>query len=155
VNKDRDRLAKLCTEAVLSVSDLKSNQVFLDMVHFELKEGDTIFDSKLIRGVLLKKSISHDSMPKNLKNCKIAIISFPLEPQKPKMKYSVNITTIEEFNSLKEFEKTSVVSIVSQLKAKKVDLLVSQWGFDHYTSNLLHQNGITAIKWVSGNDFCI
>ena len=53
----------------------------------------------------MDKDMSHPQMPKSIENAKIAILTCPFEPPKPKTKHKVDIDTVEKFESLREQEK--------------------------------------------------
>jgi hypothetical protein len=47
-------------------------------------------DSMLVKGVIVDKDFSHPQMPKELRDVKIAILTCPFEPPKPKTKHKVS-----------------------------------------------------------------
>lgn len=53
------------------------------------KVGGRLEDSRLVQGVILDKDMSHPQMPKELHDVKIAILTCPFEPPKPKTKHKV------------------------------------------------------------------
>lgn len=46
-------------------------------------------DARLVKGIVLDKDMSHPQMPKELKDVKMAIVTCPFEPPKPKTKHKV------------------------------------------------------------------
>jgi hypothetical protein len=55
----------------------------------EGKVGGKMEDTRLVEGIILDKDFSHPQMPKELKDVKIAILTCPFEPPKPKTKHKV------------------------------------------------------------------
>ena len=53
------------------------------------KVGGRLEDTRLVNGIVIDKDMSHPQMPKNLKDVKIAILTCPFEPPKPKTKHKV------------------------------------------------------------------
>ena len=51
------------------------------------KVGGKLEDTQLVYGIVLDKDFSHPQMPKELKDVKIAILTCPFEPPKPKTKH--------------------------------------------------------------------
>merc|ERR1712130_1024389 len=49
--------------------------------------GGQMEDSMLVKGVIVDKDFSHPQMPKELKDVKLAILTCPFEPPKPKTKH--------------------------------------------------------------------
>ena len=46
-------------------------------------------DTRLVEGIVIDKDFSHPQMPKELKDVKIAVLTCPFEPPKPKTKHKV------------------------------------------------------------------
>jgi len=89
-------------------------------------------------------------MPKEVKDAKIAILTCPFEPPKPKTKHNVDITSAEDFNKLREFERKAFESMVQMVKASGATLVACQWGFDDEANHLLLSHNLPAIRWVGG-----
>ena len=53
------------------------------------KVGGKLEDAKLVNGIVIDKDMSHPQMPKQLQDVKIAILTCPFEPPKPKTKHKV------------------------------------------------------------------
>ena len=54
------------------------------------KVGGRLEDTKLVYGLVLDKDFSHPQMPKQLADVKLAILTCPFEPPKPKTKHKVD-----------------------------------------------------------------
>lgn len=53
-------------------------------------------DTRLVEGIVIDKDFSHPQMPKELKDVKIAILTCPFEPPKPKTKHKVGNEVISQ-----------------------------------------------------------
>ena len=51
--------------------------------------GGKLEDAKLVNGIVVDKDMSHPQMPKRIEDAKIAILTCPFEPPKPKTKHKV------------------------------------------------------------------
>ena len=80
------------------------------------KAGGRLEDTALVKGIVIDKEMSHPQMPKELKDAKIAILTCPFEPPKPKTKHKVDIDTVEKFESLRETERQYFLDMVKQCK---------------------------------------
>ena len=58
-------------------------------VQVDGKVGGRLEDAKLVNGIIIDKDMSHPQMPKRIENAKIAILTCPFEPPKPKTKHKV------------------------------------------------------------------
>ena len=72
-------------------------------------------DSMLVKGVVVDKDFSHPQMPKELRNVKIAILTCPFEPPKPKTKHKLDVTSVEDYKKLREYEKEKFDEMVNQV----------------------------------------
>ncbi|RPA71794.1 hypothetical protein BJ508DRAFT_419772 [Ascobolus immersus RN42] len=145
-----DKFSKIAVDAVLSVADLERKDVDFDLIKVDGKVGGSLDDSLLVKGVILDKEFSHPQMPKIVKDAKIAILTCPFEPPKPKTKHKLDITTVEEFKKLQAYEKATFETMVKQIKDTGANLAISQWGFDDEANHLLLQAELPAIRWVGG-----
>lgn len=82
-------MAEMCVQAVVSVADLERRDVNLELVRVDGKIGGQLEDAKLVDGLVLDKDFSHPQMAKALTNAKVAILTCPFEPPKPKTKHKV------------------------------------------------------------------
>ena len=60
----------------------------------EGKVGGRMEDARLVRGIVVDKDFSHPQMPKELKDVRIAILTCPFEPPKPKTKHKVFVVCL-------------------------------------------------------------
>jgi len=150
VNRYREQMAKIATDAVLAVADLERKDVNFDLIKMEGKVGGTLEDTKLINGIVLDKEISHPQMAKEIKNAKMAILTCPFEPPKPKTKHKLDIKSAEAYHKLAKAEADYFTNMVKQVKDSGANLVICQWGFDDEANHLLLQNQLPAVRWVGG-----
>ena len=80
------------------------------------KLGGSLEDSKVIKGVVLDKDFSHPQMPKKITDAKIAILTCPFEPPKPKTKHKLEVESVEEFKNLQEYEQSTFKKMIEEVK---------------------------------------
>lgn len=140
----------MAVDAVLAVADMERRDVDFELIKVDGKVGGSLEDSMLVYGVVVDKDFSHPQMPKELRDVKLAILTCPFEPPKPKTKHKLDITSAEEFRKLQEYEKEKFVDMVQKVKDSGANLVICQWGFDDEANHLLLQNKLPAIRWVGG-----
>eukprot|EP00672_Neobodo_designis_P022871 CAMPEP_0174839172 /NCGR_PEP_ID=MMETSP1114-20130205/7871_1 /TAXON_ID=312471 /ORGANISM="Neobodo designis, Strain CCAP 1951/1" /LENGTH=540 /DNA_ID=CAMNT_0016073293 /DNA_START=48 /DNA_END=1670 /DNA_ORIENTATION=- len=150
INRDRDHLAGLCVDAVLSVADMERKDVNMDHIKVEGKVGGNLKETCLVRGIVVDKDISHPQMPKEIENPKIAILTCPFEPPKPKTRHTVYIKSGEDVKDLYEQEQEYFRKQVALCKEAGATLVICQWGFDDEANYLLYRNDLPAVRWVGG-----
>jgi T-complex protein 1 subunit epsilon len=150
VSRFQRKLAEICVKAVLSVADLDRKDVNLDMIKLEGRVGGRVEETSLIDGVLIDKDFSHPQMPREVKDAKIALLTCPFEPPKPKTKHNVEIHSAEQFRQLVEEERKYFLDMVEKVKKSGANMVICQWGFDDEANHLLFQNNLPAVRWVGG-----
>jgi len=150
INKCHDQMAKIAVDAVLAVADFETKDVNFELIKVEAKVGGRMEDSMLVKGVIVDKDFSHPQMPKELKDVKIAILTCPFEPPKPKTKHKLDVTSVEDYRKLKEYERETFENMVQQVKDAGTTLAICQWGFDDEANHLLLQKELPAVRWVGG-----
>merc|ERR1712183_54124 len=152
INKCHRQMAEIAVNAVLAVADLdpERKDVNFELIKVGAKVGGKLADSELIRGVVVDKDFSHPQMPKELKDVKLAILTCPFEPPKPKTKHKLDVTSVEDYKKLREYEKEKFAEMVKQVQDTGANLVICQWGFDDEANHLLLQNHLPAVRWVGG-----
>lgn len=144
------QLAEIAVDAVLSVADFERRDVDFELIKMQTKEGGELDDTVLVKGVIVDKDMSHPQMPKQIDGCKLAILTCPFEPPKPKTKHKLDVTSVEDYQKLREYEKETFVKMIKQVKDTGANLAICQWGFDDEANHLLLQNELPAVRWVGG-----
>merc|ERR1712210_245044 len=143
-------MAEIAVDAVLSVADIERKDVNFELIKVESKVGGRMEDSMLVKGVIVDKDFSHPQMPKELKDVKLAILTCPFEPPKPKTKHKLDVTSVEDYKKLRQYEKETFEKMVDDVKAAGANLAICQWGFDDEANHLLLQRDLPAVRWVGG-----
>mmetsp|Transcript_112311 Transcript_112311/g.317441 ORF Transcript_112311/g.317441 Transcript_112311/m.317441 type:complete len:543 (-) Transcript_112311:78-1706(-) len=150
VSSCKDKLARICVDAVLSVANLERSDVNFDLIKVEAKVGGKLEDTTLIHGILVDKDFSHPQMPKVLNDVKMAILTCPFEPPKPKTKHKLDIRSAEDYQKLHDNEQKYFRTQLEHIKASGANLAICQWGFDDEANHLLYQQKLPAVRWVGG-----
>ncbi|CAH2056343.1 unnamed protein product, partial [Iphiclides podalirius] len=143
-------MAEIAVDAVLSVADLEKRDVNFELIKVEGKVGGRMEDSMLVRGVVIDKTMSHPQMPKVLKDVKLAILTCPFEPPKPKTTHKLHVGSVEEYRELRQYEHDKFLEIVRRVKDTGATLAICQFGFDDEANHLLLSQGLPAVRWVHG-----
>jgi T-complex protein 1 subunit epsilon len=150
VSKAHDKFAQIAVDAVLAVADLERRDVDFELIKVDSKVGGALEDTALVRGVVVDKDMSHPQMPHVIHDARIAILTCPFEPPKPKTKHKLDITTVDEFKKLQTYEREKFQEMIQRIKDVGATLVVCQWGFDDEANHLLLQNKLPAVRWVGG-----
>ena len=150
ISSHQSHLADIAVEAVLDVADKERKDVNFEHIKVEGKPGGSIESTCLVRGIVIDKDMSHPQMPKEVKDAKIAVLTCPFEPPKPKTKHKIEISNAEDYRRLYEQEQEYFVKMIGDVKDSGANLVICQWGFDDEANHLLYANNLPAVRWVGG-----
>ncbi|EAN32572.2 T-complex protein 1 subunit epsilon [Theileria parva strain Muguga] len=150
VSSCQSHLADIAVRAVMAVADTERKDVNLELIKIESKAGGRLEQTELIQGIVLNKDLSHSQMRKTTRDAKIAILTCPFEPPKPKTKNKIEIKDVESYEKLQECEQKYFLDMVDRVEKSGANFVICQWGFDDEANHLLMQRGIPAVRWVGG-----
>ncbi|ELK23248.1 T-complex protein 1 subunit epsilon [Myotis davidii] len=150
VNSCHRQMAEIAVNAILTVADMQRRDVDFELIKVEGRVGGRLEDTKLIKGVIVDKDFSRPQMPKQVQDAKIAILTCPFEPAKPKTKHKLDVTSVEDYKALQKYEKEKFEEMIKQIKETGAHL--AQWGFDDETNHFLLENDLPAVRWVGGRE---
>lgn len=122
VNRCQRQFAEIAVEAIISVADFERKDVDFELIKVEGKEGARLEDSILVKGVIIDKYFSHPQMPKEVKDAKLAILTCPFEPPKPKTKHKLDVTSVDSYQELVKYEQDKFVDMVKMVSDKCIFL---------------------------------
>jgi chaperonin GroEL (HSP60 family) len=151
---NREKLAEIVVEAVLDVAEKVGDEfrVDLDDIMVEKKKGESVTDTKLIKGIILDKEGVHPGMPKRVENAKIALLDTALEVEKTEFDAKISIETPEQIESFLKEEENMLQEMVDKIAKSGANVLVCQKGIDDMVQHFLARKGILAIRRAKKSD---
>jgi len=150
INRAHRQMAEIAVDAVLAVADVERRDVNLDLIKMDGKVGGKLEDTKLVRGIVVDKDMSHPQMVKEIKDAKLCVLTCPFEPPKPKTKHKLELETVQAYEEMQEAEKQYFLDMIQKVKDSGATLVICQWGFDDEANHLLMQAELPAVRWVGG-----
>jgi chaperonin GroEL (HSP60 family) len=147
-------LAELTAEAAIhNIKTLDTRRFFeRDNIVVTKKLGKSLGDSKLINGVIINKKIAHPSMPRVVKNAKIALLQMALKIDEFRhlqpYKYHITIKDPEDLETFLATEEEIVREMVKKIVAVGANLVICRKKIGPTASQLLADNGVMAISRV-------
>jgi len=154
VAENREQLADIAVDAVLHVAEKVGDEyrVDLDNIMVEKKTGESITDTKLIKGIVLDKEIVHPGMPKRIENAKIALLDLALEVEKTEFDAKINIETPEQMEAFLHEEENMMRDMVEKIAATGANVVICQKGIDDMVQHFLARKGIAAVRRAKKSD---
>jgi chaperonin GroEL (HSP60 family) len=154
VAENRDHLADIAASAILHVAQKVKGEyrVDLDDIMVEKKPGESLTETKLIKGVVLDKEVVHPGMPKRVEKAKIALLDSPLEVEKTEFDAKLNIESPEQMDAFLKQEENMLREMVKKVSKTKASVLICQKGIDDLVQHFLAREGILTVRRAKKSD---
>ncbi|MFB0523882.1 MAG: thermosome subunit beta, partial [Candidatus Bathyarchaeia archaeon] len=154
VGAAREHFAEIAIDAVKQVSEKRGDRWVADIDNIQVvkKEGKSLLDTELLRGIILDKEVVHASMPKRLKKAKIALVNAALEVEKTEVSAEIRIRDPTQMKAFLDKETSMLRGMVEKIKKAGANVLVCQKGIDDMAQHFLAKEGILAIRRAKESD---
>ncbi|MDH5794585.1 MAG: thermosome subunit beta [Candidatus Bathyarchaeota archaeon] len=154
VAENRGQLADIAVDSVLHVAEKVGDEyrVDLDDIMVEKKPGESVVDTKLIRGIVLDKEVVHPGMPKRVEKAKTVLLDIALEVQKTEFDAKINIETPEQMEAFLHEEENMLRNMVDKIAKTGANVLICQKGIDDMVQHFLARKGILAVRRAKKSD---
>ncbi len=150
----KDFLAETALDAVLSVAEKTDDGITVDVddITIEKREGGSILDTELVKGLIIDKERVRPNMPKKIENAKILLASFGIEFQKIEKEAEIKITSPDQMNLFVEQEERMVKEMVDKIVASGANVVFCQKAIDDLAQYYLEKAGVYACRRITKSD---
>ncbi len=155
VSESRDMLADICIDAIKAVAEKGEDGKWvadIDKVQIQKKEGESIDETSLIKGIILDKEVVSPGMPKIVKDAKVLLLQSAIEIEKTEFDAKLQITSPEQIQQFLDEEERMLRSMVDKIVNSGAKVVVCQKGIDDMAQHFLSKAGIMAIRRVKKSD---
>lgn len=147
-------LADVVVESVTSIAEKINGKtvVDLDNIQVQKKQGGTINDTEIIKGIILDKERVHEGMPKLVKNAKIALLDAALEVKKTEVDAKIEIRDPSQLQAFLDEEESMLKKMVEKVKKSGANVLICQKGIDDLAQHFISKAGIYAVRRAKKSD---
>jgi len=145
-----EHLANVAVEAVKLV--YADGEVDLDNIKVEKKQGGSIEDTELIKGIIIDKEVVHTGMPKKLKDARIILLDASMEIEKTEIDAQIQITSPEQMEKFLGQQENMLKSMVEKIAVTGCNVLFCQKGIDDIAQHYLAKKGIMSLRRVKKSD---
>ncbi|HIH70263.1 thermosome subunit alpha [Methermicoccus shengliensis] len=146
-----DTLAEMCVRAVKGVEDNGAVDV-KENIKLIKRVGLRSENTELINGIVIDKERSHPSMPRRVKNAKIALLNKGIEAKKPQTKAKMKIESAEQLAEFMQEDVRVVEEQVKRFAELGVNVVMTEMGIDDIGNSLLSKYGIFAVERLLSDD---
>jgi len=154
VGTAREHFADIAIEAVKQVAEKRGEQMVADIDNIQIikKEGKSLLETELVRGIILDKEVVHSGMPKRVEKAKIALVNAALEVKKTEISAEIRIRDPTQIKAFLDKETNMLKDMVEKIKRSKANVLVCQKGIDDMAQHFLAKEGILAVRRAKESD---
>ncbi len=152
--KASEHLADIAVNAVKSIMEKNNGKLKIDTDNIQLvkKQGASIEDTKLIKGIIVDKEVVHSGMPKSAKDAKIALIDSPLEIKETETDAEIRITSPDQLQAFLDQEEKILKEMVEKIAEVGANVVFCQKGIDDIAQHYLAKHNILAVRRVKKSD---
>jgi thermosome len=150
----REHFAEVAIDAVKQITEQRGDKRVADIDNIQIikKEGKSLFDTQLVKGVIIDKEVVHTEMPKRIEKAKIALLDCPLEVEKTEFSAEIRIRDPTQIQAFLDKETTMLEEMVKKVKASGANVVFCQKGIDDMAQHFLAKAGIMTARRVKQSD---
>ncbi len=150
----RETLADIAIDAVKQIAEKRGERWIADIDNIQItkKEGKSLFDSQLVKGIIIDKEVVHAGMPKTIKTAKIALLDCALEIEKTEFSAEIRIKDPTQMQAFLDQESRMIQDMVKKIIASGANVLLCQKGIDDLAQHFLAKKGILSARRVKQSD---
>ena len=155
VNSCKEEFSDLVVDAVRTVVDKdKDGNYTVDLKNIQTvkKEGASMENSYIVKGLIIDKEPVQTSMPKFVKDAKIALIDAAFEVKKTEIDAKIQISDPNMLSQFVAEEENMLREMVAKVKASGANVVFCQKGIDDLAQHFLAKEGIYACRRVKKSD---
>ncbi|XP_062848495.1 T-complex protein 1 subunit gamma [Trichomycterus rosablanca] len=145
----------IALDAVRTVELDENGRKEIDIKNYAKVEkvpGGFIEDSRVLKGVMINKDVTHPRMRRLIKNPRIVLLDCSLEYKKGESQTDIEITREEDFARILQMEEEYIQQICEDIIRLKPDLIFTEKGISDLAQHYLMKANITAIRRVRKTD---
>lgn len=155
VSESKEKLAQICMDAIKAIAEQSDDENWIadiEKVQIQKKEGDSIDDTGLIKGIILDKEVVSPGMPKSVNDAKILLLQSAIEIEKTEFDTKLQITSPEQIQQFLDEEENMLRSMVEKIEKSGANVVICQKGIDDMAQHFLSKAGVMAIRRVKKSD---
>jgi thermosome len=154
VGPAKEHLAEIAIDAVKQIAEQRGDKKIADIDNIQIikKTGKSLFESQLVRGLIIDKEVVHPGMPKRVEKAKIALLDAALEIEKTEISAEIRIRDPTQMKAFLDQETKMLQEMVEKIKAAGANVVFCQKGIDDMAQHFLAKEGILTARRVKESD---
>merc|ERR1719244_2276153 len=155
IAKWSDMACDIALDAVKTVTTEQGGKREIDIKRYAKVEkipGGAIEDSRVLKGVMFNKDVTHPKMKRRIEKPRILLLDCNLEYKKGESQTNIEIMKEDDFSKVLEQEETYIKKICDEIIAFKPDLVITEKGVSDLAQHFFNKAGITAVRRLRKSD---
>ncbi len=155
VSESKEMLADMCIDAIKSIAEKNNDGKWvadIEKVQIQKKEGESIDETSLIKGIILDKEVVSPGMPKSVKDAKILLLQSAIEIEKTEFDSKLQITSPEQIQQFLDEEEKMLKNMVDKVNNSGANVVICQKGIDDLAQHFLTKANVLAVRRVKKSD---
>ncbi len=154
VGAAKDHLSEIIIDAVKQITEKRGDKNVADIDNIQIikKEGKSLFETELIRGIIVDKEVVHAGMPKLIENARIALINTAFEVEKTEFSSEIRIRDPSQMQAFLDQETRILKDMVTKVKNAGANVVICQKGIDDLAQHFMSKEGILAVRRAKESD---
>lgn len=151
----KECFSDMVVDAVKTVADKNADgkyTVDLKNIQTVKKAGSKMEESYIVKGLIIDKEPVQQSMPKTVKDAKIALIDAAFEVKKTEIDAKIQITDPTKLSAFIAEEEKMLKDMVMKVKLSGANVVFCQKGIDDLAQHFFAKEGIYACRRVKKSD---
>jgi thermosome len=150
----KEHIADIAIDAVRQIAEQRGKRWMADTDQIQVikKTGESLFDTSLVRGVIVDKEVVHPAMPKSIEKAKIALLDTPLEVEKTEFSAEIRIRDPSQMKAFLDEETRILKEMVDKVNNVGANVIFCQKGIDDMAQHFLAKQKILAVRRVKKSD---
>ena len=150
----KDILSNIVVDAVSSVAEENNGKVTVNMdnIQIQKQKGGSIEETEIVKGIILDKERVHESMPRQVKNAKIALVNVALEVKKTEVDAKIQINDPTQLQAFLDEEEGMLKKMVDKVIKSRANVLICEKGIDDIAQYFLEKHNIYAVRRAKESD---
>ncbi|NWG11031.1 thermosome subunit [Candidatus Bathyarchaeota archaeon] len=154
VGPAKEHLAEIAIDAVKQIAEKRGDKMMADIDNIQLikKTGKSLYESQMVRGLIIDKEVVHTGMPKKIENATVALLDCALEIEKTEISAEIRIRDPLQMKAFLDQETKMLKGMVDKIKASGANVVFCQKGIDDMAQHFLAKEGIMVARRVKQSD---
>jgi len=146
-----ENAVNIVVDAIVTISDFQNNSVEIDDIKIEEKVGNPS-DTRLVRGIVIDKTIDSSVMPRAIRNAKILLIDAELENKLTKGDAEVRVDSHRDLQAFLLGMSDKLKHMIQGIIESGANVVISRKGIGLLAQSMFAQSDIISLKRVKEND---